>query len=76
MDREPESIALVAAILERAILDYDSNAECPYAHGGHRAWECARPVVQEILKYARENDGLTAVEAANEIVETLYARKT
>lgn len=74
MDREPEAIALVAAILERAILDMDLNAICPYGFGGHRVRDCASPVVLAIYKYATDNDGLTAVEAANEIVEGLYAR--
>lgn len=73
-EREHESVSLVAAILERAILDMEENTICPYGFGSHRVRDCASPVVLAIWEYARDNDGLTAIEAANEIVESLYAR--
>ena len=75
MEREPETIALVAAIFERAILDLKENAECPFGRGGHRVRDCASPIVSAIHEYARDNSGITAAEAAMEIVEQLYARR-
>lgn len=66
-----EGIDLVAAIVERARMDYDSDEECQHVNGGHKLRDCSQQLIDRLWTFAGSNPEIDSLDISLECMRLI-----